>query len=276
MKRNRVRFCSLFLALVLLFSCAVPAFASQGGGRFTGNISTVSAPRFKSSVYQSWVQFFGVLYDASSGAQILSILDFFPGVSSASALTRDKFIMSLMQSVFSAQAVLGPSGWVKSRSYFDVRRVSINNAWRSNSFIAESAGASGTGLAWCYKVLSKLLLGQVPSDGTSQKLQFKSKTIPSSEFSNWFESNTYLNQFDSVSFYYLDLSSFSSSAPTVYQFDGDLALMSESRGCSLLPYKSFSGTDPSPTPSPSDPAIDVDANKDKCLLRSLRNTRASM
>lgn len=267
MKRNRVRFCSLFLALVLLFSCAVPAaFASQGGGRFTGNISTVSAPRFKSSVYQSWVQFFGVLYDASSGAQLLSILDFFPGVSSASALTRDKFIFSLMQSVFSAQAVLGPSGWVRSRSYFDVRRVPINNAWRSNSFIAESVGVAGTGLAWCYKVLTRLLLGQVPSDGTSQKLQFKSKTIPSTEFSNWFESNSYLNQFDSVSFYYLDLSAFSSSAATVYQFDGDLALMSENRGCSLLPYKAaFSGSDPSPSPSPSKPAIDVDANKDKWL-----------
>ena len=71
MKRNRVHFCSLFLALVLLFSCAAPAaFASQGGGVSGPNIDTSSAPRFKSSVYQHWVFFLGVAYDNTTQARI--------------------------------------------------------------------------------------------------------------------------------------------------------------------------------------------------------------
>lgn len=267
MKRNRLRFCSLVLAVVLLAFCATPsAFASSGsgGGRYTNNVITTNAPRFKSSVYQQWVSFLGVVYDQTTSSRLLEAVSFFPGVSGIADLSKSKFVTSMMAAMNEAQAALGPSGYFRSRSYYDARRIPVNSVWTSSS---HTALIDHTACMAPFRVLGILLGYSASTDRSDLLMKFSSKSVSSSDFSNWFETNGTLQQYDSVSFYYLNLSEFATTNPAVYQFEGDLPLMSATRYATVLPYKDFSGVDPSPSPSPSpsDPIVDQNKTKDKWL-----------
>lgn len=267
MKRNRLRFCSLVLAVVLLAFCATPsAFASSGsgGGRYTNNVITTNAPRFKSSVYQQWVSFLGVVYDQTTSSRMLEAVSFFPGVSGIADLSKSKFVTSMMAAMNEAQAALGPSGYFRSRSYYDTRRITVNSVWTSSS---HTALIDHTACMAPFRVLGILLGYSASTDRSDLLMKFSSKSVSSSDFSNWFETNGTLQQYDSVSFYYLNLSEFATTNPAVYQFEGDLPLMSATRYATVLPYKDFSGVDPSPSPSPSpsDPIVDQNKTKDKWL-----------
>ena len=263
MKRNRVRFCSLFLALVLLFSCAVPAVFASGGVSSPENlVLTANAPRFKSSVYQQWVNFFGVVFENTTSDRIATVLGFIPGVDNAQDLNKTMFVERMMNALFEVQAGFGPAGYFRNVTSFDVRLSIANTRWAS-------ASLKGVKYNWLQVVSAPLrillALQGLPAatDRPDKLMTFSRKKIQKADYSNWFENNSSLQQYDSVDVAYLNLSAFASLNPVLYQFEGDLLLMTDTRYATVAPYRSSSSD--VPTPSPSDPAIDVDANKDKWL-----------